>query len=106
MNDVQATRHTDRSEEMRLRRAIQVIIRWCDRTDGSPEGQCLYEIEQGAMKALGIGGAGDPLADLRHGCLAALGFLGGVSILSKEQLEKVLVDAVKGSGSFEKWSSA
>lgn len=40
-----------------------------------------------------------------NGCLAALGFLGGVSILSKEQLQKVLVDAVKGSGSQEKWSS-
>jgi hypothetical protein len=42
---------------------------------------------------------------LRHGCLASLGFLGGVSILSKEQLQKVLVDAVKASGSQEKWSS-
>ncbi len=105
MNDVQATRHPDRSEEMRLRRAIQAIIRWCDQSDGTPSGQCLHEIEQTAMKALGVGGTSDPLADLRHGCLAALGFLGGVSILSKEQLQKVLANAVKASGSQEKWSS-
>ncbi len=42
---------------------------------------------------------------MRHACLAALGFLSGVSILTKEQLQKTLVDAVKASGSDEKWSS-
>lgn len=158
-DDVRATRHPDRSEEIRLRQALQVIIRWCDRSGEDAEGQCLHEIEQHAMKALGIGGIGgvaaDPVADvrktaladaasmlrergkylarcnddsgaqiyqnaadliektvempsckLRHGCLAALGFLGGMSILSKEQLKKVLVDAVKASGSNEMWRSA
>lgn len=45
-------------------------------------------------------------AGLRHGCLAALGFLAGVSILTKEQLQKTLVDAVKAGGSPEKWSDA
>lgn len=31
----------------------------------------------------------------RHACLAAIGFLAGSSILTKEQLQKLLVDTVK-----------
>lgn len=35
------------------------------------------------------------LKNLRHAGLAAVGFLGGQSILTKEQLQKTLADAVK-----------
>jgi hypothetical protein len=43
--------------------------------------------------------------DLKHACLAALGFLGGVSVLSKEQLQTTLADALKKAGVNKKWSS-
>ena len=43
--------------------------------------------------------------ELKHACLATLGFLGGVSILTKEQLQKTLVDALKKAGVNQKWSS-
>jgi hypothetical protein len=43
--------------------------------------------------------------ELKHACLAALGFLGGVSILSKEQLQKLLADTLKKAGVNQKWSS-
>jgi len=43
--------------------------------------------------------------DLKHACLAALGFLGGVSILSKEQLQQLLADTLKKAGVNQKWSS-
>ncbi len=43
--------------------------------------------------------------DLKHACLAALGYLGGVSILSKERLQKLLADTLKKAGVNEKWSS-
>ncbi len=34
---------------------------------------------------------------LRHACLATLGFLNGQSILTKDQLQELLVDAVKAT---------
>lgn len=34
------------------RRALEVILRWCDRGGEEPEGQCLYEIERIAKDRL------------------------------------------------------
>mgnify|MGYP001590543466 CR=1 FL=1 len=34
--------------------AMMAIIKWCDRSDGTPEGQCLHEIEQICRKQLGL----------------------------------------------------
>lgn len=36
------------------KRAIEVILRWCDCSGEEPEGCCLYEIEQICRKQLGL----------------------------------------------------
>jgi len=78
----------------------EVLLYWFGTTDPNLIAEAM-ELREGHKCA-----AAKSIKDLRHGCLAALGYLGGVSILSKEQLQKVLADAVKASGSEEKWSSA
>ena len=35
-------------------KAIEQILRWCDRSGEEPEGQCLHEIEQICRKQLGL----------------------------------------------------
>lgn len=36
------------------RRALEVILRWCDRDGEEPEGMCLHEIEQICRNRLGL----------------------------------------------------
>lgn len=36
------------------KRALETILRWCDRQGEEPEGQCLHEIEQICRKQLGL----------------------------------------------------
>ncbi len=123
MNDVQATRCHDRSEESRLRARLAALEEDLDppvcrlqfpdgtvpcnaREAGEGWKKWADEFQRRAKLWEQMHDARTKHLDgLRHACLAALGFLGGVSILTKEQLQKTLADAVKASGANEKWRS-
>jgi hypothetical protein len=62
-----------------------------------------YEVDPARVAANAALIAAAP--ELLHACLATLGFLGGVSILSKEQLQTLLADTLKKAGVNAKWSS-
>lgn len=85
-------------EEIRLRVALQAILRRCGDYGTEPLEKRIHDIEELAFRALGIGAEADApngLRDLRHTLIAAIGFIGGGSILSKEQVTKLLADAVE-----------
>lgn len=90
------TSHT--SELQRISTCLQVrdaqISMTVDRLGGLVEGQPTQEINflQRVDELVAIE---KEVKALRHACLAALGFFGGVSVLTKEQLEKTLADAVR-----------
>ena len=73
---------------------------------GADDFPCLDEIDRNEFGAECYANAALIAAapDLKHACLAALGFLGGVSALSKEQLQTLLADTLKAAGVNRKWS--